>query len=148
MKRRLHPALESPEVRAKRQHLRNENARFTETLVHIPKDQWPTGYGESPTSATVAVYRSRHFLVQYVLEKPSYKSRLSVNRTELNEKGDSWQDGITWDELMEIKRQCGFESCWAVEVYPPDHQIVNVANMRHLWLLEEPPATAWFKKPH
>jgi hypothetical protein len=30
-----------------------------------------------------------------------------------------------------------------VEVYPPDEAVVNVANIRHLWLLAEAPAYAW-----
>jgi hypothetical protein len=28
-------------------------------------------------------------------------------------------------------------------VYPPVDEIVNVANMRHLWLLDEAPPYAW-----
>ena len=146
MKRRLHPALDSPEVRAKRAHLRQQNALYSDTLQPLPKEQWPEGYGNSPNSMTLDVFRSRHFLVQIVKEKPTNNVRLTVNRCELNARGDSFQDGITWDELMEIKRQCGFESSWAIEIYPPDHQIVNVPNMRHLWLLDQAPAQAWARK--
>ena len=145
MKRR-HPSLDSPEVRAKRAILRQQNALFPETLVPMPKEQWPEGFGQTLSIETIAVWRSKHFLVQYVLEKENYYSRLTVNRTSLNAKGESWEDGITWDELMEIKRQCGFESSWAIEIYPPTHQVVNVANMRHLWLSAAAPAQAWTKK--
>jgi hypothetical protein len=53
--------------------------------------------------------------------------------------GDRWADGITWDTLQLLKRECGHGERWAVEVYPPDTDIVNVANMRHLWLLRAPP---------
>lgn len=149
MKPRLHPALESPEVRAKRAHLRQENARFTDTLREIPFGEWPEGYGSTPTTWTLAVWRSRRYLVQIVKEMHKDAHRLTVNRTTLNQKGDSWEDGITWDELMEIKRQCGYSAHWAIEIYPPDTQIVNVANMRHLWLTEDPPKSAWLKKsPH
>lgn len=146
MKRR-HPALESPEVRSKRAHLRRENARYSETLEAIPKEQWPSAY-RALTCEHLQVFRSRHFLVQVVREQPSGNVRLSVNRTALNDAGDSWEDGITWDELMQIKRQCGYASHWASEIYPPDHETVNVANLRHLWLLPEAPAQAWVKKQH
>ena len=144
--KRKHPFLESPEVRSKRAHLRRENALYSDTFKKISENQWPEGYGRSPTTLTLAVWRSRRYLVQIVKEMHKEAHRLSVNCTELNEKGDSWKDGITWDELMEIKRQCGFESSWAIEIYPPDHHIVNVANMRHLWLLDAAPACSWTKK--
>lgn len=44
-------------------------------------------------------------------------------------------DGITWDDLQWIKRAAGYGDREAVEVYPLDDDVVNVANMRHLWIL-------------
>ncbi|WP_441316779.1 DUF7694 domain-containing protein [Halomonas sp. hl-4] len=32
-----------------------------------------------------------------------------------------------------------------MEVYPDDANIVNVSNMRHLWVLPEQPAFMWRK---
>lgn len=46
-----------------------------------------------------------------------------------------WDDGLVWDELQEIKRQLGYGNSQAVEIYPEDRNIVNVADMRHLWVL-------------
>ncbi len=143
MKRKPHPHLETPETRAKRQHLREQNRLYSATLQAIPPDQWPTGLGETANTRTEAVWRSCHFLVQVVWEKDSACRRLTVNRTALNAAGSGWEENITWDELMEIKRQTGHSNTWAVEVYPSDTQIVNVANMRHLFLLDEAPAQAW-----
>ena len=54
-----------------------------------------------------------------------------------------WKDDITWDELQEIKRQAGYGNQMAVEIYPDDLDIVNVANMRHLWILDEPLPIGW-----
>lgn len=62
--------------------------------------------------------------------------RLTVNRRELQANG-SWKDGITWDELQLVKSDCGFGNYDAVEVYPADDKLVNVANMRHLWVFKE-----------
>jgi hypothetical protein len=31
-----------------------------------------------------------------------------------------------------------------VEIYPRDRDIVNIANMRHLWVMAEPLALGWF----
>jgi hypothetical protein len=72
--------------------------------------------------------------------------RLSVCRTSLA--GDRWQDGITWDELQRLKRECGYGDADAIEVFPADTDVVNVANMRHLWVMADPIACAWRKTPN
>ena len=69
--------------------------------------------------------------------------RLSVNRTAIE--GPRWKEGVSWDELQAIKRQCGYGDHDAVEVFPRDVDVVNVANMRHLWILDpaQPLPFAW-----
>lgn len=47
------------------------------------------------------------------------------------------RDGISWDDLQWIKGAAGYRDREAVEVYPRDGDVVNVANMRHLWILPE-----------
>ena len=42
---------------------------------------------------------------------------------------------LTWAHLQELKGMCGHGKREAVEIYPADDAVVNVANMRHLWLL-------------
>jgi hypothetical protein len=59
--------------------------------------------------------------------------------------GDRWADNITWDELQALKTQCGYGGHDAVEVYPPTRDVVNVANIRHLWVLAEKLPFAWRK---
>ena len=95
----------------------------------------------SRSNPPVKVWRSRFFLVQ--LFNQDGHLRLSINRTKINNQGE-WCDGITWDELMDCKRACGFGGQWAVEVFPPDSNVVNVANIRHIWLVDQPPY-AWIK---
>ncbi len=84
-------------------------------------------------------WRSREFLAQ--LYGHESLPRLSVTRTSI--KGDRWADGITWDELQRVKSECGFGGVDAVEVYPPDCDVVNVGNLRHLWLMPAPLPFAW-----
>jgi hypothetical protein len=60
--------------------------------------------------------------------------RLSVNIAARS--GERWAEGITWEQLQQIKRQVGYGEFDAVEVYPDDDDVVNVSNMRHLWILE------------
>jgi len=118
-----------------RKMLRAESAQFPAVMTEIPRDQWPE---ENPR--VLRVWRSREF--QAVLWDNSGHHRLSVNRTVIDNTG-SWLDGITWDDLQRIKRECGFGLRLAVEMYPPDDDVVNVANMRHLWFPKEALGFGW-----
>ena len=93
----------------------------------------------------LGAWRSKRFYAG-LYEEPNGSMRLSVNRTEIDLKTGNWKDGITWDELNTVKEQCGFGRVWAVEVFPPTPHLVNVANIRHLFLLAGRPDYAWAKK--
>ena len=54
--------------------------------------------------------------------------RLSIIRTVYSE------TPLSWEELMEVKRRCGFGDYDALEVYPRDGDIFNSGNIRHLYL--------------
>lgn len=64
--------------------------------------------------------------------------RVSVKHTRAKTRGHIMQRGygvpITWDELQAVK-----DHFWpdriAIEIYPPHEQIVDVAEMRWLWVL-------------
>lgn len=88
------------------------------------------------------VFISRKWLVQIFIRSDAV-IRLSVNSTKRH--NNRWVDGISWDELMEIKRQCGYGDRFAVEVYPEDNHVINVANLRHLWILPQRLDFAWEK---
>lgn len=111
--------------------LRRENARFGRRFVDIDV----TG-----TTATRAL-RNRDWLIQFFDDNGII--RLSICRAKLDPTGTRWADGITWDELQWLKAEAGFADSWAVEVFPPDDQVVNVANMRHLWVLPGAPDYGW-----
>ncbi|MCY1449497.1 hypothetical protein D9M71_662360 [compost metagenome] len=124
--------------RQQRRALEKANAAFPPYLVRIHPNAWP----DNQPPRVIEVWRSRHFLVQ-VFAEPGNVQRLSICRTSHN--GDSWVDQITWDELMKVKRECGCGDRDALEVFPADKDIVNVANMRHLWLPPAPVEFAWRK---
>ena len=46
-------------------------------------------------------------------------------------------DGIRWDELQQIKNDCGFADCDAVEFYPAKSDVINTGNWRHLYVFFE-----------
>jgi hypothetical protein len=115
-----------------------ENKKWPNFLKSVPKERWPKCH---VMLKPLEIWRSREFLVQ-IFKPINGGERMSVNRTEIDEAG-GWRQGISWDELMKIKHQVGRGESWAVEIYPPESRVVNVANMRHVWLVEEPPAFAW-----
>lgn len=114
----------------RRAHAKQVKARFADELREIPKSEWPAIAGRAP----LRVLASRKFLVMVYAEEHAL-CRISVCRTTLERDG-RWTDGISWDELQELKRQVGLGDAMAVEVYPPDADIVNVANVRHLFVID------------
>ena len=119
---------------AQRRQMAKDNAKWPLKLRQVPRDLWPS---ERPD--ILEVWRSRGFLVQ-VCSEPNGYVRMSVNRTAHT--GDNWVAAITWDELMQLKRECGRGDADALELYPADADVVNVANIRHLFF---PPSPVDFK---
>lgn len=129
-----------PTTREQRRQLARDNAKLPKHLTLIAPADWPQAV-LSLERPPVAVWRSRSYLVQKYLAPAPAIARLSVLRTTLA--GDRWQDGISWDELQAIKNEVGYFAHTAVEVYPPMRDVVNVANIRHLWVLGESLPFAW-----
>lgn len=118
--------------KAARLHLWQTSLKYGPKLVRLPPEDFPRGY----PSGVLHAYRSRKFLVQ-IWTAPAWNSleavRMTVNRSELGSDG-RWKAGITWDELFELKNQI-FPEREAIEVYPPEKELQNIENMRHLWIL-------------
>ncbi len=127
--------------REQRRALKAECQRYPASLQAIPQSEWPDRCHSD--GAPARVWRSREFFVMQFTAPSPAACRLSVLRTQVA--GDRWKDGISWDDLQRIKRECGFGDFDAVEVYPQDRDIVNVANIRHLWVMEAPLAFKWRK---
>lgn len=119
-----------------KKQLARQNAKWPTKLVEVPEVQWPDNPGKRPDE----VWRSRDFLALVYAENRGI-TRLSICRTSM--KGSRWKDGISWDDLQLLKRECGFGEFDAVEVFPKDCDVVNVANMRHLWVMGTSLPFAW-----
>jgi len=130
-------ALKKPERVIARRAMREESRHYSPVLMTAlpvkPMERGP-----------FAAWRNRNFLVQAYQDGGTV--RLSVDRADFDISTGDGDDGITWDDLMQVKNACGYQDCWAVEVYPPEEHLVNVANMRHLWILDIAPSFAWRKK--
>lgn len=116
----------------------------------VPETQWPAQPPGQNHVHPLMVWRDADFLaILYPVPGSQVMKRLTVVRAagaSMDGRGRVvYRDGITWDDLQRVKRDCGFGDVWAVEVYPDDSELVNVANMRHLWLMAEAPAFAWRK---
>lgn len=88
-------------------------------------------------------WRSRDYSAMLFRDRASGLLRLAITRVQLDKYTLEYRDGISWDALQQIKNETMGTDVWAVECYPPQHLVQNVANMRHLWILEEPPAFGW-----
>jgi hypothetical protein len=128
-------------TRDQRRAMKSENARWPAELKEIPKEDWPVAMllAKRPP---IRVLRSREFPCQCFPE-PNNIVRLSICRTTVDLATGRWVDGISWDELQRLKREAGFGDLDAVEVFPADKDIVNVSNMRHLFVFPEPLEFAW-----
>ncbi len=115
-------------------YMERENKAHPEALREILSD------GKAP--GPVKVWRSREFLCQ-LFDGPGGVLRFSVNRTHVDPATLRWVDGITWDDLQRLKREAGFGGLEMVEVYPPDADVVDIANIRHLWIVPTRMPFSW-----
>lgn len=135
--------MDKEEIKLRRNMLKESNAKYTADLAEVPKEEWPEDYAIL-SNAPKELWRSNKLLVQVFEENNCM--RITVNRTAINSDG-SYKDGLTWDDLQAIKRHVGFGDKDAIEIYPADRDIVNVANMRHLWVMPSPISCAWRNTP-
>ena len=123
--------------RRQRRALKADNRKASISMTVVPFSEWPDTVTQAK-HRPAKCWRSKDFIAMLF----DYESarRITIYRTSIT--GGDFDDGITWDELQLIKRQCGFGDECAIEIFPPDRDLVNVANMRHLWLVE-PPKFLW-----
>lgn len=136
-----------PMSREMRRAVARRVASWPTKLTELPRDEWPVGVvgaGKPPR----VVYRSREFIALVYDEHfdDQVYHRISVCRTAMKPDGN-YEDEISWDELMRVKRECGYGDEWATEIYSPENEVVNVANMRHLWIKPwSAPSYGWRKR--
>lgn len=118
--------------------IESENEKYGNVLLPLNVGEYVAG-----PAVPVKAWRSREFLVQEFAALPDGVFRLSVNRTHVDPGSLRWVDGITWDDLQRLKREAGYGDREAVEIYPPDGCVVDVANIRHLWILPDRMPFSW-----
>ena len=131
--------MQGSSTKALRRAMKAENAKRPKMLTPLPQEAWPKVHFDP---RRVSVWISQKYLVQ-AFQEGNGVLRLSVNRTGVDP-DLKWEDDITWDQLQDIKKQVGFGDRCAVEVFPRDGDVVNLANMRHLWVLPKSQRIGWF----
>lgn len=131
--------MSSREFSVRAAYLSKENRKYGLRMERIPESAIPVDAypGKNPP---VQVWRSMFHLAQVFKEEHGF--RISICRTMIDRSGE-WLQGIDWDEIQSIKSQLGFGDQFAIEVYPEDSRVVNVANMRHIWVLSSRLDFAW-----
>lgn len=127
-------------TRAERKALDAENKKWPKHLVQCGDAE--IGYPRPPMLKEVRPGARAGFWSRS-MDAGSGLERLSIHRTTI--KNGRWSDGILWDDMQRLKSECGRGDKCGVEVYPADEDLVNVANVRHVFILPEAPAFAWKK---
>lgn len=125
----VHPGASSKELKNLAKYLDKDSRKYSLKFEPLPIPD--TGWVGA--SRLVEVFRNRNFLVQ-VYDQSGWV-RLSISRAALDPKKNRWVDGISWDSLQLIKGSLGYGDRDAVEIYPKDDDVVDVANIRHLFIL-------------
>lgn len=107
-------------------------ASYPDELTKVDENDPNMPYTSHPQDLD-SIWRNKKFTVM-LWNVPAGK-KMTISRNEWDSKSRRYVDGITWDEIMEIKRGIGFGEQNAVEFYPPDSEVVNIANVRHIWIL-------------
>lgn len=138
------PIPEGMTVKFARRELKQENARFPRKSFLLLEGSEVDKANVKMTVKVARVWRSRRFLVQEYVAAVTGEIRLTIQRTWCDDDGE-WSDGITWDEIQWIKDSIGFKERCAIEIYPPHEDIVNIAALRHVWVLPrgEAPKFMW-----
>ena len=130
--------LNDKDLRKAAKAIKEESRALPDRMVRVRNFETagPTTYLASKEKRLIEVWRSRHYLCQvfYVSEEVE---RLSINSSTIDTYNRRWRDGLTWDELSKVKEEVGRGDLDAIEFYPRTQHIVDVANIRHLWVFKK-----------
>ena len=95
------------------------------------RDDW-LAKGRSICGAIEAVYADGEFIVEvHSKDNPvPFKCRLVIKRYDK-------APIRNWRELQNIKNQIAGVDATAIEIYPPESEVTDTANIYHLWVLAD-----------
>lgn len=86
--------------------------------------KWKSYFGEH----SIGVWEDETYFAAAFQEKTCI--RLDIQRKDE-------RSGLTWDDLRQIKNECGFSDYDGIEFYPRENDVLNTGNFRHLYLFSE-----------
>ena len=124
--------------------LQADNRMWPEKLTTIPMKLWRPDWHEPDHlgGQMIGVMRSREFFVR-IYDIGGGVVRISVIRTEPDPASGRWVGGISWEELQRLKTETGYGACQAIEIFPEDSHVVDIENIRHLWVMPVELSFAW-----
>ena len=128
------------EIKAIKKVIAENNRKYTDKFVEIPREEL-----DDKSFPPKRACRNNRYMAYLYEDYTNGYLRLCVQRTTINDDG-TYEDGISWDKIQEIKRLVGFGDWWGLEVFPADDHLINVSNIRHIWLFKERPSFAWNNK--
>lgn len=116
---------------------------------NIPKRKWtalepiePADYpGQDPPDGCAAVFQNSRYIV-FVFYDFKHPDLGRVQRVMIRSKARAFNvsTGHEWADFQRVKTQLFGASSFAIEVYPPAEDLVDVANIYWLWVLHDAPA--------
>ena len=114
-------------------------ASYPDTLEIVRENDPNIPYSSHPQDIE-HIYRSKKYTV--ILWKQGIDptllmgQKISISRNEWDSKSRRYVGDIVFDEIMEIKREMGLGEEKCIEFYPKDSELVDLANMRHIWVIK------------
>lgn len=108
----------------------------------IPTEYWGQWEDRSRTLIHHPINQRRPGAIRSAFVNQVMSVQVSVDATDWGEVTHLWikrHDGkpVTWREMQRVKNELVGDERLGMEVYPPRSEVVDVANMYHLWVLPE-----------
>jgi hypothetical protein len=79
---------------------------------------------------------SCNFIAEVYRHTGTGEEMISINCVSKGSDG-RWIGDITWDELMQVKREISRGEAFAIEIFPSDSDVIDTNNIRHLWVISD-----------
>jgi hypothetical protein len=113
--------------------------KMIEPFRELDRSEWFVPW-QKPRPDRLTAWHSRDYTVQSFAVAGGI-TRLAIHRSDNDFLQPCYglRGGIPRDAIAQIKQELGFGALFGVEIYPPQPDILNVADVRHLWLLPASP---------
>lgn len=105
-------------------------AQRWQAMVEVPRETWPTSM---MSAKPLRFWKNNKYTC---IEFPSRETEFGLVRHLLIQRVTAERIS-RWDHLQRIKNETAGPWAVAIEMYPPESQVVNDCHVCHLWVLPE-----------